>query len=181
MAKRKAEGTQRGGKAPARPPPTRPPPPQEDDFDSDCEIVSPPPSSNPPRRQKPRPSSMGFSPPSGSHPQAQASAGFLSMMPGMPAAAGFGLSAAGHGAHFGYQPVQAPNGFNPYLFAAPRLFPPQAGIPGGFFPGAPVSLPAGASSGGASSGASEVGESLSVFKSCLVRHPARSTQSSHVV
>lgn len=86
------------------------------------------------------------------------------MMSGMPAA-GFGL-AAGQGAHFGYhhQPMQASNGFNPYLFAAaPQLFPAQAGVQGGFFPGAPRSLPAGASSGGgASSGASEVGERLSV-------------------
>lgn len=165
MAKRKAEGSHRAGKAPERPPPTRqpPPPPQEDDSsDSDvCEIVSPPPSTNPPRqkpRQKQRPPSVGFSPASGSHPQAQASAGLLSMMSGMPAA-GFGLSAAGQGAHFGYQPVQASNGFNPFLFAAPQLFPPQAGVQGGFFPGAPSSLSAGASSGGgASSGASEVGE-----------------------
>lgn len=162
MAKRKAEGSQRGGKAPERPPPTRqppPPPPQEGDSDSDvCEIVSPPPSSNPPR-QKPRPPSMGFSPASGSHHRAHASAGFLPMMPRIPVA-GFGLSAAGQGTHFGYhQPVQAATGFNPYLFAAPQLFPPQSGLQGRGFPGAPTSLPVGASpGGGASSGASEVGK-----------------------
>lgn len=164
MAKRKAEGSQRGGKAPARPPPTRqppPPPPQDDSTDSDvCEIVKPPPSSNPPRQQ-PRPQPVGISSAASSRPQARVSGGFLSMMPGIPAA-GFGLSAAGQGAHFGYH--QASNGFNPYLFPATQLFPPQAGVQRGFFPGAPRSIPVGASSGGggASSGASEVGESLSL-------------------
>lgn len=166
MAKRKAEGSHTAGKAPARLTPTRqppPPPPQEDDCDSDvCEIVDPPTSSNP-KRQKTRPPSVGFSPASRSHPQAQSSAGLLSMMSGMPAP-GFGLSAApGQGAHFGYhQPAQAYNGFNP----APQLFPPQAGVQGALFPRAPRSLSAGASSGGgASSGAGTVGEFSQNFKS----------------
>ena len=173
MAKRKAEGSHRAGKAPEQQPPTRqppPPPPQEDGSDSDvCEIVDPPTSSNP-KRQKTRPPSVGFSPASGSHPQAQPSAGLLSMMSGMPAA-GFGLSAAaGQGSHFGYhQPAQVSNGFNPFLYAAPQLFPPQAGVQGAFFPGAPRSLSAGASSGGgASSGAGTVGE-FSKFNSRTCR------------
>jgi len=150
MVKRKAEGNHR-----AEPPP---PPPQDDSSESDvCEIVSPPRSSNPSR-----PPSVGFSSAPDPHPQPRAPAGLFSMMSGIPAA-GFGLSAAGQGAHFGYhQPVQAPNGFNP-LYAAPQLLTPQAGVQGDLFPGAPRSLSAGASSGdGASNGASIVGEFFSL-------------------
>lgn len=179
MVKRKAEGSQGGGKAPARP--TRqPPPPAQDDSDSDvCEIISPPPSSNPPgRRPHRQPSPVAFSAAPGANhpflpPQGQA-VGFLSMMSGMPG--GFQLPRPGQGAGFGLglgiqqqqtfaQRMQAPGGLNPLLYAPRQHLPPAAGFHGGGFAGSSMSLAAGASSGGASSEARQSREfSLAVFE-----------------
>lgn len=173
MVKRKAEGGQGRGKAPARPP-RQPPPPasQEDDSDSDvCEIISPPPrSSNPAgRRQRgQQPSAVAFpAAPGASHsflqPLGRASVGLMPMMPGLPG--GFQLPQLGQGAGFGLglyqqqtfaQGMQASGGLNPLMYAPPQHLPPAAGFHGGYLSGSPMSLAAGASSGGASSQA--VGE-----------------------
>lgn len=165
MVKRKAEGVQRRGKAPARPPPTRqPPPPAQDDDSSDsdvCEIVSPPASTNrqPRRRPPPQPpaSSLNFSSASSSQTQARSPAGLLSMMP-----AGFGLAPPG-GAGFGFPQqaafarVQASSGYNSIL-CDPRLLPSPAGLQRGYMGGFPMSPAGGASSRGSSSGSTPVGE-----------------------